>query len=901
MRISIGQKLGRYRIEEEIGAGGMGVVYRAYDEKLERDLAIKVLSPGTLDNEPARKRFRNEARMLSRLNHPAIQTIHDFDTIDGTDFLVSELVHGQSLDARLASGPLPEKEVMQIGVQLAQGLAAAHGAGILHRDLKPANLRLTPDGHLKILDFGLAMLRPEALLQLSTTLSMSDAPTGVAGTLPYMSPEQLLGDKIDERSDIYSAGITLFELSTGRLPFNDLLVTKLTNSILHSPPPSLSSFVSSVSPELERIVLKCLEKDPELRFQSAKELAADLKRMQAGSTRPTSIVESSAAKPRKRGILLASAALFAVAIVVLAAWRFLRQRNDESAENSLRWEQLTNFSDSALIPAVSPDSKLVAFLRGPGDFGSSANTGQVSLMTLPDGDPVQLTNTTFRKQTLAFSSDGSSVYFTQIQGPFAWNTYEVPTLGAREPKLFMNNATGLSWIGKDRLLFSTIKEGIHMALATSNASRTDARDIYVPADPLHGMVHRSALSPDGKWVLLAEMDIAWWRRCRVVPVDGSSTGTQVGPEGACTWAQWSPDGQWMYLTVDTGASGFHVWRQRFPDGTPKQVTPSGASEEEGLAMLPDGKSFIVAAGTQQSSIWLHDEKTGDKQITSEGYAFAPTLSPDGKKVYYLRRARGSHSYLNGELWISDVESGTAVRLFPNLVLTHYSLSRDGKKLAFTTEKGQSPPGVWIAGSDLTQPPRQLTSGGEYRAFFGRPGEIIYQSTQSSPRLMRMNEDGTQPQPVSDLLLMQLQNVSPSGTWALVGVTSPGGHGDRNTMTVAVPIAGGSPITVCDNCNVGFGSIRLGIPLLSWSSDERAIFVSLRYFGFGSAKTLVIPTSPETPPPAFPNGISSEDQLEKIPGAHIVNDDNVYPTQTPSRYVTPRRSAKANLFRIYLSQ
>jgi eukaryotic-like serine/threonine-protein kinase len=901
MRISIGQKLGRYRIEEEIGAGGMGVVYRAYDEKLERDLAIKVLSPGTLDNEAARKRFRNEARMLSRLNHPAIQTIHDFDTVDGTDILVSELAPGQSLDARLASSSLPEKEVVQIGIQLAQGLAAAHDAGILHRDLKPANLRVTPDGHLKILDFGLATLRPEALLQLSTTISMSDAPTGVAGTLPYMSPEQLLADKIDERSDIYSAGVTFFELSTSRLPFNDPLVTKLTNSILHSPAPSLTSLVPTVSPELDRIVLKCLEKDPELRYQSAKELAADLKRMQAGSIRATTSVQNPAVKPRLRKILLASAAFFAVALVALVAWRFWPQRDDQSSDNSLRWERLTNFSDSALIPSLSPDGKLVAFLRGPGEFGSSANNGQVSLMPLPDGDPVQLTNTPFRKQTLAFSPDGSSVYFTQVQGPFAWNTYEVPTLGAREPKLFMNNATGLSWIGTDRLLFSTIKQGIHMALATSNTSRTDARDIYVPADPLHGMVHRSALSPDRKWVLLAEMDIAWWQRCRVVPVDGSSTGRQVGPEGTCTWAQWSPDGKWMYFTVDTGASGFHVWRQRFPDGTPMQVTPSGASEEEGLAMLPDGKSFIVSAGTQQSSIWLHDEKTGDKQITSEGYAFAPTLSPDGKKVYYLRRARGSHSYLNGELWISDVDSGTAVRLFPNLVLTHYSLSRDGKKLVFTTEKGQSPSGVWIAGSDLTQPPRQLTSGGEYRAFFGRPGEVIYQGTQSPPRLMRMNEDGTRQQPVSDLLIMQLQNVSPSGKWALVGITPPGGHGDRNTMTVAVPIAGGSTVTVCDNCNVGFGSIRIGIPLLSWSGDERAVFVSLRYFGFGSAKTLVIPSSPETPPPAFPNGVSSEDQLEKIPGAHLINDDNIYPTQSPTRYVTPRHSTKANLFRIYLSQ
>src|SRR5882724_2921491 len=163
MGIAIGQTLVRYRIEQEIGAGGMGVVYRAYDEKLERYLALKVLAPGTLDDEAARKRFRNEARVLSRLNHPFIQTIHDFDTENGTDFLVSELVQGQSLDVRLLAGPLLEKDVIRIGVQLAQGLAAAHAAGVLHRDLKPANLRVTPDGHLKILDFGLATLSRDAV------------------------------------------------------------------------------------------------------------------------------------------------------------------------------------------------------------------------------------------------------------------------------------------------------------------------------------------------------------------------------------------------------------------------------------------------------------------------------------------------------------------------------------------------------------------------------------------------------------------------------------------------------------------------------------------------------------------------------------------------------------------
>src|ERR1700687_1874721 len=280
----VGQRFGRYRIEEEIGAGGMGVVYRAYDEKLERDLALKVLTLGALNDEAARKRFRNEARVLSRLNHPAIQTIHDFDTFDGNDYLVSELVPGVSLDARLRSGALPEKEVVDLGFQLAQALEAAHAAGILHRDLKPANLRVTLDGRLKILDFGLATLSREAVLTMSTTQTLETAPTGIAGTLPYMSPEQLLGEEVDHRSDIYSAGVVLFELATQRLPFTDSLVPKLRNAILHHSRPALKSLAPKFSIEFDRIVLKCLEKDPELRYQSAKELATDLRRLEATST-----------------------------------------------------------------------------------------------------------------------------------------------------------------------------------------------------------------------------------------------------------------------------------------------------------------------------------------------------------------------------------------------------------------------------------------------------------------------------------------------------------------------------------------------------------------------------------------------------------------------------------------
>ncbi|MGC2467116.1 MAG: serine/threonine-protein kinase [Candidatus Acidiferrum sp.] len=395
---SVGQKFGRYRIEEQIGAGGMGVVYRAYDEKLERDLAIKVLTPGALNDEVARKRFRNEARILSRLNHPSIQTIHDFDTFDGHDFLVSELVPGASLDARLRSGAMSEKEVVNLGIQLAQGLTAAHAAGVLHRDLKPANLRVTLDGRLKILDFGLATLSPEALSRLSTTLSMADAPSGIAGTLPYMSPEQLLGEQVDQRSDIYSVGVVLFELATQRLPFNDLLVPKLTNSILHQAPPAPTALSPKLSTDFDRIVLKCLEKDPELRYQSAKELATDLRRLEGTSTAVTVT-----APPRKRHRTWLVPAIAGAGFCVLIAVIFLfwprLTRNESAATPYLRWEQLTNFNDSAEIPALSCDGKLVAFLRGPGSFGNSTNPGQIWFKSLPDGEPFQLTTSAFRKQT----------------------------------------------------------------------------------------------------------------------------------------------------------------------------------------------------------------------------------------------------------------------------------------------------------------------------------------------------------------------------------------------------------------------------------------------------------------------------------------------------------------------
>jgi tetratricopeptide (TPR) repeat protein/predicted Ser/Thr protein kinase len=277
-----GLELGHYRIVEKIGAGGMGEVYRAYDEHLSRDVAIKVLLPGTLTDESARKRFHKEALILSQLNHPNVATIYDFDRQRGVDFLVMEYIPGITLSEKVAAKPLPEKEILRLGVQLAEGLAAAHDRGVIHRDLKPNNLRVTSDGRLKILDFGLAKLRRRATPS-AVTGSLSETP-GIAGTLPYMAPEQLLNAAIDARTDLHAAGSVLYEMATGQRPFGSLEPAQLIAAILRQAPAPPGQLNPQVPPELQRIIGKCLEKEPENRYQSAKELAVDLRRLLTASS-----------------------------------------------------------------------------------------------------------------------------------------------------------------------------------------------------------------------------------------------------------------------------------------------------------------------------------------------------------------------------------------------------------------------------------------------------------------------------------------------------------------------------------------------------------------------------------------------------------------------------------------
>lgn len=281
-RRMIGKTLGHYRILEKVAAGGMGVVYLARDEQLERDVAVKVLPSGTLTDETARRHFRKEATSLAKLNHPHIETVYDFGNQDGVDFLVMEYVPGKTLAERLSAGALSEKEIIELGIQIASALEEAHDRGIVHRDLKPANIALTARGYAKILDFGLAkLLRP---VEEGTTEVFSDS-QAAAGTLPYMPPEQLKGERVDGRADIYTVGAVLYEMATSRRAFREELASRLIDAILHQPVVPPRAFNSRISPDLESIILKCLDKDPDQRYQSAKELLVDLRRLRFTSPR----------------------------------------------------------------------------------------------------------------------------------------------------------------------------------------------------------------------------------------------------------------------------------------------------------------------------------------------------------------------------------------------------------------------------------------------------------------------------------------------------------------------------------------------------------------------------------------------------------------------------------------
>jgi Flp pilus assembly protein TadD/tRNA A-37 threonylcarbamoyl transferase component Bud32 len=324
--------LSHYRLVEKIGAGGMGVVYRAHDTRLKRDVAIKVLSPQLISDPQLRRRFRREARAAAAVTHSNIATIHEIDEADGVTFIVMELVDGRSLRSLIRDGPLPIGESVRIATELAEGLARAHEARIVHRDLKPDNVLLASDRHVKILDFGLAKLLEDRDAARRQVMSQAATATGevtrqgqLVGTPRYMSPEQARGERADERSDIFSFGITLYEMVTGKRPFEGRNQIETLAEILHTPPVPAASINTAIPPRLNEILEKCLEKDPKNRYRNAGELAIDLRELQESILTPIPVEPAPPAQPiRVRAALIGLIALVLVAVSIVVMVFVLR-------------------------------------------------------------------------------------------------------------------------------------------------------------------------------------------------------------------------------------------------------------------------------------------------------------------------------------------------------------------------------------------------------------------------------------------------------------------------------------------------------------------------------------------------------------------------------------------------
>ena len=700
----IGQTLAHFEILEKLGEGGMGVVYKARDTHLDRLVAIKLLPPDKVADLDRRLRFVQEAKTASALNHPGIVTIYDIAQHDGVDFIAMEFVPGRTLDRVIARRGLRLTEAVDYGIQIADALAAAHGAGIVHRDLKPSNMVVTEQGRIRVLDFGVAKLLERSALgageqpSTSTSHALVTAQGAIVGTVAYMSPEQAEGKAVDARTDIFSLGAVLFEMVTGQRAFQGDSALSTLTAVLDEEPKPVSQLREAVPRELERVITRCLRKDPDRRWQAMSDVKIALRELKE-ELDSGALAAGTAAVPRpRRSVLIAVAALSSVLAAGVIGWLMWRDRGaGPIAREATPFTAipLTTYPGREQQPAFSPDGNSVAFAWN----GETEDNWDVYVKLIGPGSPQRLTKDPAIELSPAWSPDGRSIAFGRVRDDLRVVILAVPSRGGPERELLETARSGvlglgqiLAWSADSRSLVvgtsASIAEPI--VLTAVDVATGTTRPITRPMPDFQADLLPS-ISPDGR--MLAFVRLRRGLRTGELHVQALSAGFEplgesrhlAGKGVFYHGVAWSADGR--DVIVSSGTSGdVALWR--IPLQHPEQqqrLSPFGDECRQPTVALLQGRLAFTRAS------W--DENTWRMTLSAPGRAAgAPVraigstwselnaqFSPDGSRIVFESMRSGTQ-----ELWVADPDGRNGLQLtsFNGRLGGTPAWSPDGQSIAF---------------------------------------------------------------------------------------------------------------------------------------------------------------------------------------------------------------------------